>query len=62
MVEVERKVERVGMVTGRLLGRSDPSVEVSLSKAPNPNCFRRAGRRHEWLTTPSVYDSVYGRV
>ena len=29
-----------------------------LSKAPNPNCSRRAGCRLAWLTPPSVCESV----
>ena len=36
-----------------------PSVGVSLSKAPHPNCSRRADCHPAWLTPPSVCECVY---
>jgi len=35
-----------------------PSVEVSMSKTPNPRFSRRAGWRLAWLTPPSFYECV----
>ena len=43
-------------VGGSIPGSTGPSVEVSLSKTPNPSCSRRAGWRLAWLTPPSVYE------
>ena len=53
-----QEVERVGWSPGRLLVWS-PSVEVSLSKTPHPNCCRRAGCRPAWLTPLSVCECVH---
>ena len=51
------------LVTVSLLVRSPAppslSVEVSMSKAPNPDCSPRAGWRLAWLTPPSVCECVY---
>ena len=46
-------------VASSIPGSSWLSVEVSLSKAPNPNCSRRAGCHHAWLTTPSLCECVH---
>ena len=37
-----------------ILGSSELSVEVSLSKTPHPDCSRRSGCHPAWLTPPLV--------
>ena len=49
-------------VASSLPGSSQLSVEVPLSKAPNPNCSRGAGCRLAWLTPQSVCESAHDLV
>jgi len=45
-------------VGSSFLGSTCPSVEVSMSKTPNPSCSRQARWRLVWLILPLVYEWV----